>query len=518
MVFDPARKNRFEYDPDPLGRLGQGTWREVGAPSAEDLVPDNDAEVAAMRRAFVRGEAMPVLRGGGLHVENGLGRDRANARADVARVEVALARAGHYDLNGTGGPTGWWGTPQEEALRAFQTQNGLKPTGTFDAGDETHAALSRALAANDDGGSGIRIGANDNGAGEGGSGGDGGAGAPLPRPRLSPSIAPLLGAAAAMSGSELSLLTPVLTAGALLAAGSDPQNREALRQGSQWLGQAASQGANAAGRAVLEGAAALSAMQKAGPDPVRTEFKLPPGALRNPTTQEAFTPSPPVMPNHTGNQTPPPQLPVTSGGSAPAPNLPNSTGAPPPKVENGPLINVPPHVDPKEWIEIFPNQADELDQHMVVEANPGKPPTRIRNTAYIQIIRDVFGDMVKIYKGGNLDKEHMLPKSDNADGRSFLDVMVKLSNGWSIYINDMAALADRITPTKDEQYQITKVQANREKQSIFMGWVKPKEGEEVDWEKVREILLDLKKRIEDGTISELADKPQFWNVVRKIAR
>lgn len=496
MVFDPARKNRFEYEPDPLGRLDQGTWREVGGLSAEDLVPDNDAEVAAMRRAFVRGEAVPVLRGGGLHVESGLGRDRANARADVARVEVALARAGHYDLHGTGGPTGWWGTPQEQALRAFQKQNGLKPTGTFDAGDDTHAALTRALAANDGGGSGIRIGANDNAAGEG----DGVRHAPADQT----ANAALLSAGEYLAPHIARAVAPY--AGRFLAPLLGLPASAGLYEGADQLG-------------LVDQVVKDFSQPLLPPDPfLHRELKPPPDAVRNPTTQEAFTPSPPPGPSHTGNQTPPPQLPFTSGGSAPAPNLPNSTGAPPPKVENGPLINVPPAVEPKEWVEIFPNQADELDQHMVVEANPGKPPTRARNTAYIQVIRNVFGDMVKIYKGGNLDKEHMLPKSDNADGRSFLDVMVKLSNGWSIYINDMAALADRITPTKDEQYQVTKVQANREKQSIFMGWVKPKNGEEVDWEKVREILLDVKKRIEDGTISELADKPQFWNVVRKIAR
>jgi peptidoglycan hydrolase-like protein with peptidoglycan-binding domain len=141
-------RDRWEYEPDTLGRIGQGNWRRILAagPFANEE-DDPDTDVAALRRAWRSGQPFPILRdGGGLHLGKGVGRNQPNERADVARLEVALARAGYHDINSTGGPTGYWGPPQEEALRRFQKDAGVTSDGFLEPGQETHTKMNEGLA------------------------------------------------------------------------------------------------------------------------------------------------------------------------------------------------------------------------------------------------------------------------------------------------------------------------------------------------------------------------------------
>jgi hypothetical protein len=500
MTFSPNGKNRWEYEPDPLGRLGQGTWRDTGLPAAEDRVPDTDAEVAAMRRAYVRGDALPVLRGGGLHVENGLGRDRANARADVARVEVALARAGHYDLTGTGGPTGWWGTPQEEALRAFQKQNGLKPTGTFDAGDATHAALTRALAANDDGGSGIRIGANDNGAG----GGDGVRHAPADQTAN----------AAVLSAGEY-LAPHVARAVAPYAA----------RFLAPLLGVPASAG-------LYEGADQLGLVDQVvkdfsqpllPPDPfLHRELKLPPGALRNPMTQDAFTASPPMGPNHTGHGLPPPLVPPHTGHDMPEPIIPNHTGSPIPTFKNEPLVNVPPILDTKPWIEIFPDQSSELPQAAIWEANDGRE-TKQLNAEILVVARRVikkYGFPI-IHVAGGVDeegstvKERMVASIFGRFRSVFPDLMFfNVATGRFIDLQtiDTNAAGEQDTREADARDRLEQNRRNGDQQVAIPKRAKG-QAQPIDETKLEKYLVEAFER-SSAPHSGPKTPPQLWNIFK----
>jgi len=109
MPTEPFRRNWSLYEPDPLGRLGRGTWSRRPDPAPED--DDPDPEVNRLRRAWQRDgfSIDPDV----LLLEGGVGRGQPNNRADVARVEAALHRAGHYDVSDTDGPTGYFGPPRK---------------------------------------------------------------------------------------------------------------------------------------------------------------------------------------------------------------------------------------------------------------------------------------------------------------------------------------------------------------------------------------------------------------------
>lgn len=134
---DLAGRDWTLYQPDPFGRLGRGTWGHRPEPAPED--DDPDPEVNRLRRAWQRNgyftDAEILL------LDNGVGRGQPNNRADVARIEAALHRAGHYDVGDTNGPTGYFGPPQEEAIKAFQQQAGLTVDGWLGRDGETAQAL-----------------------------------------------------------------------------------------------------------------------------------------------------------------------------------------------------------------------------------------------------------------------------------------------------------------------------------------------------------------------------------------
>ncbi len=69
-----------------------------------------------------------------------------NRRSDVLRVETLLGRAGDYDIGRTDGPTGWWGSRAEGAVRTYQKRKGLKVDGLLNPGGPTIASLESDLA------------------------------------------------------------------------------------------------------------------------------------------------------------------------------------------------------------------------------------------------------------------------------------------------------------------------------------------------------------------------------------
>ena len=63
----------------------------------------------------------------------------------MGRVECLLKLAGVHDLAPTDGPTGYFGTRLEEAVKAFQKDHGLRTDGEITPGGETLKALARTL-------------------------------------------------------------------------------------------------------------------------------------------------------------------------------------------------------------------------------------------------------------------------------------------------------------------------------------------------------------------------------------
>ena len=74
----------------------------------------------------------------------GVGREAANDRADVIKVQTLLTHAGYLDPGRLDGPTGWYGKPLELAIRRYQKDNGLTVDGVMLPGGETVAALQQA--------------------------------------------------------------------------------------------------------------------------------------------------------------------------------------------------------------------------------------------------------------------------------------------------------------------------------------------------------------------------------------
>jgi len=76
-----------------------------------------------------------------LSISQTIGRNGKNNAADIKKVETLLGRMGHLDLNKTSGPTGFFGTRLEEAIKSFQKDNGLKADGHLETKGETISAI-----------------------------------------------------------------------------------------------------------------------------------------------------------------------------------------------------------------------------------------------------------------------------------------------------------------------------------------------------------------------------------------
>jgi|GEM_PF-2955386 len=75
-----------------------------------------------------------------------IGLDRPSQRDDVVKVEALLANAGDYSLKRNQGQTGYWGPPQDAALRSYQARNNLAVDGRLRPGGPTIEKLRSQLA------------------------------------------------------------------------------------------------------------------------------------------------------------------------------------------------------------------------------------------------------------------------------------------------------------------------------------------------------------------------------------
>jgi peptidoglycan hydrolase-like protein with peptidoglycan-binding domain len=108
------------------------------------LFSDEDDEVEGIERLRGRWQRRELPRdadsgGRGLHAS--VGRFGRNRRRDVAKVEALLDRTDDLDLDRTGGPTGYFGAPQEEGIKRFQRRKGLEVDGLINPKGPTLASL-----------------------------------------------------------------------------------------------------------------------------------------------------------------------------------------------------------------------------------------------------------------------------------------------------------------------------------------------------------------------------------------
>ena len=126
------------YVPDPLGRLGQGTWRSpvtLSQPFGKPSIPEGQSG------------ALPdsgVWNVGDITLTGPVGMIGDNRPNDVAKVETRLGQTGHLDLGATDGPTGYFGARTEQAVKRFQKDHGLNVDGRLNPGGETIRALGTA--------------------------------------------------------------------------------------------------------------------------------------------------------------------------------------------------------------------------------------------------------------------------------------------------------------------------------------------------------------------------------------
>ena len=121
-----GRKKR--YRPDPMGRLGQGDW-----------VDDDEPDPFGRIRGTVHDDR-PDTKGLST-IAQSVGMEGKNDRADVAVAETLLHQNGVLDTNQTKGPTGYFGTRADQAIRRFQKDKGLKVDGLMLPNGPTIQAL-----------------------------------------------------------------------------------------------------------------------------------------------------------------------------------------------------------------------------------------------------------------------------------------------------------------------------------------------------------------------------------------
>jgi peptidoglycan hydrolase-like protein with peptidoglycan-binding domain len=78
-------------------------------------------------------------------IEEPVGPDKPNRRADVAKVETFLDRTGHLDLAKTEGPTGYYGSRVDQGIRRFQKDNALRVDGLINPNGPTLGRIGASL-------------------------------------------------------------------------------------------------------------------------------------------------------------------------------------------------------------------------------------------------------------------------------------------------------------------------------------------------------------------------------------
>ncbi|MEO5375901.1 MAG: peptidoglycan-binding protein [Alphaproteobacteria bacterium] len=76
-------------------------------------------------------------RGGWFDLGRPVGWEQPNDPEDVIKVETVMGNAGHFDLKGFDGPTGYVGSVLDKGIRDFQGRNGLEVDGIINPGGPT---------------------------------------------------------------------------------------------------------------------------------------------------------------------------------------------------------------------------------------------------------------------------------------------------------------------------------------------------------------------------------------------
>lgn len=139
----PGNDPDYEYMPDPMGRLGRGTWRRRRRTDPFGRIAI-DPDFEWFRNDFDFEKPLgSIFRGRPFDLVAPVGREGGNERFDVAKIETLLAKAGFLDLRPTEGPTGYYGLILEDAIRKFQAAEDLKVDGLINPGGPTLSALAR---------------------------------------------------------------------------------------------------------------------------------------------------------------------------------------------------------------------------------------------------------------------------------------------------------------------------------------------------------------------------------------
>ena len=139
MAVSNRGKNRndkdLEYEPDAMGRLGQGRWvprrtRDPFGRLAADIPPPMSGEDQA-----------PGL----LDLLAPVGPGQWNLGGDVDRVESMLMRTGHLAPDPIVTGQGEFMARQEQAIKGFQRDHGLRQDGLINPKGPTHRSLLASL-------------------------------------------------------------------------------------------------------------------------------------------------------------------------------------------------------------------------------------------------------------------------------------------------------------------------------------------------------------------------------------
>jgi len=116
------RSRIFSERRDPFGRIDE----------------EKDNEFFAIRSApFEQNEQKLAS------LDDSVGRNQANNRRDVAKVETLMTREKQFYVSRTDGPTGIFSAPLESAIKSFQEIKGLKKDGLITPSGETIGSLVR---------------------------------------------------------------------------------------------------------------------------------------------------------------------------------------------------------------------------------------------------------------------------------------------------------------------------------------------------------------------------------------
>ena len=128
-----ALLDRFNDELERFGAPLNPSWARAG---------DEDDDLARLEDAL-RGTV--DIAGTLGRLSDHVGPRRRNRRDDVAKVELMLGGQGYLDLARTNGPTGYFGAPQEQAIRRLQADRGLTVDGWAAPDGETVASLRQGL-------------------------------------------------------------------------------------------------------------------------------------------------------------------------------------------------------------------------------------------------------------------------------------------------------------------------------------------------------------------------------------